>query len=303
MIDLCRVGHRFGAFCFGVPEGAYRDALVANREVIESIEIVVPWADAEYAVPELKALKEETRLDIVLTKIETSADKKAAGSSFSHFVAHGFRASEIEQIDEFLKNAPDAKETVDAYVFRISLDRSPWEDVQALHRLVSERNTTAIANIRLASENPAEYITDDRKLANQVAEAVMAGYAYEDVSVFIDTFMDLDRGYFPRHGLFDRRFNPRPASFVFKYLQSTILGVGANVKLGARHEAAGGSVCAFEMAGRDGWLLLPGGGSMSIGDTGVPRPVTVIDLLTGVVGPESDVAGDGITGPALLISD
>ena len=57
------------------------------------------------------------------------------------------------------------------------------------------------------------------------------------------------------------------------------------------------------MAGRDGWLLLPGGGPMSIGDTGVPRPVTVIDLLTGVLGPESDLAADGITGPALLISD
>jgi len=38
------------------------------------------------------------------------------------------------------------------------------------------------------------------------------------VEVFLDTFMDLDRGYFPRHGLFDRRFNPRPASFVFRHL-------------------------------------------------------------------------------------
>ena len=303
MIALSRIGNRFGAFCFGVPEGAYRDALVTNREVIESIEIVVPWADSEYAVPELKALKEETRLDIVLTKIETSADKKAAGSRFSHFVAHGFRVSEMDQIDGFLEKAPEAKQTVDAYVFRISLDRSPWEDVQELHRLMSERNTKAIVNIRLASENPAEYITDDLKLANQVAEAVLVGYAYDDVSVFIDTFMDLDRGYFPRHGLFDRRFNPRPASFVFKYLQSTILGVGADVKLGERYKAAGGSVCAFEMAGRDGWLLLPGDGPMSIGDTGVPRPVTVIDLLTGVLGPESDLAADGITGPALLISD
>jgi hypothetical protein len=219
-------------------------------------------------------------------------------------VAHGFRGSEIGQIDDFLKADQQAAETVDAYVFRIALDRSPWQDIQELHRLASARGFKAAANIRLASENPAEYVTDDRRLADQVAEAVLAGYAYDDVEVYIDTFMDLDRGYFPRHGLFDRRFNPRPASFVFKHLQSLILAEGGAVSLGERREVAGGAVCACEIGGRPAWLMLPDAGRMNIGDSGAPRPVTVLDLVTGAIGPESDVvAGGGIDAPALLIGD
>ncbi|HAA93382.1 MAG TPA: hypothetical protein DCE33_13115, partial [Rhodospirillaceae bacterium] len=66
MIALGAIGHRFGAFCFGVPEGPQRAALVANREAVESLEVVLPWTDAPQAVPGLKSLKEETGLDIIL---------------------------------------------------------------------------------------------------------------------------------------------------------------------------------------------------------------------------------------------
>ena len=64
-----------------------------------------------------------------------------------------------------------------------------------------------------------------------------------------------------------------------------------------------GALPAFELAGRDGWLLLPDTGAMAMSGIDVPRPVTVIDLLTGIVGPESDVARNEIKGPALLISN
>jgi predicted phosphodiesterase len=304
---LCQLGHQFDVFSFGVPEGDFRDAFLANQALVNSIEIIVPWGDAIKTLPALQDLKNAADVPVILTKIETSADNKAAGSKFSHFVAHGFRRSEIEQIDEFTKSAGTAGTAVDGlidgYVFRIALDRSPWEDVQELHRLAKARGFKAIANIRLASENPAEYVTDDRILANQIAEAVLAGYAFDDVEVFIDTFMDLDRGYFPRHGLVDRRFNPRPASFVFKYLQSLLLQNGPKVTLGARREAAGGSVCEFEIGAKTGYLLLPSAATMDIGAAGVPRPVTAFNLLSGVCGSESDVVGDGAEGPTLLLAD
>jgi hypothetical protein len=37
-----------------------------------------------------------------------------------------------------------------------------------------------------------------------------------NTSVFIDTFIDCDIGYYPRIGLLDRRFNPRPAFYALK---------------------------------------------------------------------------------------
>jgi hypothetical protein len=33
------------------------------------------------------------------------------------------------------------------------------------------------------------------------------------VAVFLDGFMDHDRSYYPRHGLIDRRYNPRRALY------------------------------------------------------------------------------------------
>ena len=96
--------------------------------------------------------------------------------------------------------------------------------------------------------------------------------------------------------------DPRPASFVFKHLQSLILEKGAAVTLGARREAAGGSVCECTIGGEAAWLLLPGAGTMDVGESGIPRPVTVLDLVTGAIGPESDIAEGGLSGPALLLA-
>ena len=40
----------------------------------------------------------------------------------------------------------------------------------------------------------------------------------------LDTFMDIDRGYFARHGLVDRRNNPRPAATVLRRLSERLRG-------------------------------------------------------------------------------
>ncbi|HAT36384.1 MAG TPA: hypothetical protein DCS82_11750 [Rhodospirillaceae bacterium] len=72
--------------------------------------------------------------------------------------------------------------------------------------------------------------------------------------------------------------------------------------MGTRREAAGGSVCECTIGGAEAWLLLPGIGAMDVGGAGVPRPVTVLDLESGAIGPESDIAPDGLVGPAILIS-
>jgi hypothetical protein len=44
-------------------------------------------------------------------------------------------------------------------------------------------------------------------------EAVRAARRHPGAAIFLDTFMDHDRGYYPRHGLIDRRFDPRPALY------------------------------------------------------------------------------------------
>tara|TARA_B110000008_G_C16640129_1_gene432276 strand:+ start:150 stop:581 length:432 start_codon:yes stop_codon:yes gene_type:complete len=59
---------------------------------------------------------------------------------------------------------------------------------------------------------------DDEWVAGRLAEAVAATAAFEDIYVFVDTFADVDRGYYRWHGVVDRFYNPRLGFAVVRHL-------------------------------------------------------------------------------------
>jgi hypothetical protein len=69
----------------------------------------------------------------------------------------------------------------------------------------------AVLNVELPRAGENEPFTDDIAVADLVAAAVSASAENPEVVVFLDGFVDRDRGYYPHHGLIDRRYNPRPA--------------------------------------------------------------------------------------------
>lgn len=239
MQALAGMGHEFTVFVFGMPDGAVLEALADHRDLVARFETVIPWADAPAVIAPLAALRARTGLPVQLSKMETSAEKKTEGSKFAHFVSYGFRTAETALVDAFLVRQ-GAREAVDAFVFRSGLDGRAWDDVAAVRRWSAAAGTGAVVNVRLASDNPAQYAADDAAVADRVAEALAAAHGNAPVEVFLDTFMDLDRGYFPRHGLFDRRFNPRPASFVYRHLQGILGVVAGEVRCGEARDCGGG---------------------------------------------------------------
>jgi len=62
-------------------------------------------------------------------------------------------------------------------------------------------------------DDPSAHIGDDAAIARRVEATARAAAGHPDVRVFLDTFMDVDRGYYTRNGLIDRRCHPRPASW------------------------------------------------------------------------------------------
>jgi hypothetical protein len=66
--------------------------------------------------------------------------------------------------------------------------------------------------------------TDDQKIANVVGETLISSLAANQIEVVLDTLIDHDRGYFPRHGIIDRRYNPRLAYHVFRHLHRAVSG-------------------------------------------------------------------------------
>ncbi|MEQ8195154.1 MAG: metallophosphoesterase family protein, partial [Rhodospirillales bacterium] len=271
---LKRIGHQITVFAFEPPAGAAREALVNHRHLVDALEVVIQWRKKARFLPALSRIKQETGLPVYLAKIETSADKKRAGSRFSHFVSYGFRASEIRDVDDFLA-LDNARKAADGFIFRVGLDTSPWDEILMIGSLSALRQVKSVVNIRLASENPAAMNDDDRLNANQLSEAMAIAFGCKSLDVFLDTFVDLDRGYFPRRGLFDRRFNPRKTGFIFQHLNSFMAGLDDPVELKERYANEAGNVCVFTVADRECYLLLP----KAPGGTGLLQSVDPSSLL------------------------
>ena len=94
---------------------------------------------------------------------------------------------------------------------------SPWDEPAAsLKEIEQHRVTAKLINLQLPRVDEGVPFDDDQKLAAFIVDAYKASQMMANTTVFIDTFVESDRGYYPRIGLVDRRFNPRPAFYALK---------------------------------------------------------------------------------------
>ncbi len=253
---LKRVGHRFTVFTYDVPEGDRRELLLGARHLVDAWEVVIPWRDMDGRIAGMREIKEASGIPVFLSKLRTDDDSKFDGHRFNHFINHGLVLAERESVETFLSRA-DHRAAVDGLVFRVTRDRQPWPAIGEARALSRDLEVQAVLHIRMASASPAEDFNDDLANANRVAEAACAALALNDTEVFLDTFLDVDRGYFARTGLLDRRCNPRMAAHVVRHLH------GAFATLPPGLEAAGGTAdsaarfCALRGPGLDVHLVLP----------------------------------------------
>jgi len=244
MEALMELGHLFNVFSLGVPSETELDILRSRRNLVSQFEVVLPLDDYEDNVRDLITLQEKVAIPIFISRIASSAEREHVGSKFTHYVSCGFRMPHTQEIETFLRLG--VKEAVEGFVFEVGADESPWLAIQAIGDYASRKGFRAMANVRLASENPAEYLADDIRVSNRVAEAMVSASAKANVDVFLDTFMDVDRGYFPRVGLYDRRCNRRPSSYVFANMQAALNRLGPGISLEECKKVQGGNVCSFQ---------------------------------------------------------
>jgi hypothetical protein len=131
--------------------------------------------------------------------------------------------------------------------------------------------------------------------ANLIAEALFASYALAGgggppPDAFIDTFVDIDRGYFIRTGLVDRRYNPRLAGRVVRHLYAALAEPTAWSR-SSLEETPSARVCVLERPGCLLALVLPDGSArldgLAAGEClgAADGPGRRIDLATGDIGP------------------
>jgi len=251
--EMRDLGYRYGFFTVDTPPDATKEAIEEHHEIVDFLEVILPWETASATVPQASLLREELSVPIYVANMESSVHRERRGPKYSHYVSHGFRIQDTACLDAVLP----ARGAVDGFVFQVGQRDDPWPSIKMIDDYAMRMGITALVNVRLASENPAEYLCDENHVANRAAESLIAALALPRVKVFLDTFMDLDRGYFPRIGLYDRRLNPRKGSYVARHLMGALNTRGSDIELDAVRRKDGWRICTFHAQEHEYDLLLP----------------------------------------------
>jgi 3',5'-cyclic AMP phosphodiesterase CpdA len=223
---LRRLGHCYTAYVFGLPAEELAAALQDNVGLIDALEVVVPWDRAPALLRPLAELRARSGIRIWLSKLRRHEDAKFDGSHYNHFINHGFVPAEQEQLRQFLEQA-EVRSAIDGFVARVARGQCAWGELQAWQELAARFDIRMAAHVRLAADNPAERVDDDLAIANRVAQALLAASFCCRLEVSLDSFCDVDRNYFPHHGLVDRRYDPRLAAHVVASMHMLLLESGA----------------------------------------------------------------------------
>jgi 3',5'-cyclic AMP phosphodiesterase CpdA len=210
IVDYQTAGITFQYFCLGVPRGDELELLASNRGLVRQLELVSGSNDLADLGGKLGALSALAGPPIIIGKSHSSKHEARQGSKFSHSVSYGFKWEDREQVLTALRGL-EGHHHVSGLTFQLNLTDDLAAGLKDADAFAAANDIQVSVNVRLADTNPAIANFDDDAIAERVLAAAELAGGLENVEVQLDTFVDVDRGYNPRHGLLDRRYNFRKA--------------------------------------------------------------------------------------------
>ncbi len=107
-------------------------------------------------------------------------------------------------------------------MFWLDVDGAFLKKIEAVARLAKEQEIEAHVIARLTGANPAEWQDDERLTATGSIIAQLAAVMAPNVRIYLDAFLDVDRGYYRRAGLIDKQCNPRAGWHAMRALLSEL---------------------------------------------------------------------------------
>ena len=222
MRHMARVGHRYVVTVVGTPNEALVEAAAHDTGVF-AYEANLPLERFEDRRGALRELRERSGASIFFAKILTDREARISGRTFTHFVKSGFTVDEADRHRALIAEAVGRGE-IDGITVRLELGESLPDAAQRLREFTAQTGARVLVSLKLIGPGVATARTDDRETAARAAQAMVLSRCDPDILYVFDTFMDVDRGYYPRSAFIDRRFNPRPAAGVFTALASLFPG-------------------------------------------------------------------------------
>ena len=240
---MARIGHRYVVTVIGPPresliEAAGTDAGVFAYEANMTLERFERGAEG------LRRARETSGAEVFFAKILSDQEARISGRTFTHFVKSGFTVAELARHRDLIAGAVD-RGVVDGITVRLAVDEPLPCAARRIREFSKQTGARALVSLKLSGPSVATARTNDRETAARAAQAMVLSRCGSDILYVFDTFMDVDRGYYPRNAFIDRRFNPRPAAGVFTALASLFPGWEPFMPI----DGASDEVVDFEHAG------------------------------------------------------
>ena len=214
--ELIGLGHKFTVVMFGMPNEDRCAALASHGSGIKAIEVVALFSEWQGLIEPLAKLRELSDFEIYLNPVRPEVQGWT-----SH---HGLHTDLAEEIDWVL-GLPDMNRAVDGFVFGVRQDVRPYDGFEAARGSLGDTDYQIILHVPCVGFDGTSAPTDDASRMHEltrVAEAALLARVNPDVSVIVDNFVKLDRGYFNCRGLVDRLYNPQDGSRVLSSLDSLL---------------------------------------------------------------------------------
>ena len=218
---MARLGHRYVVTVIGTPRDTLIEAAAGAGVLAYEVNMTLERFERRRDV--LRSVRERSGAMVFLAKILTDREAHFDGTTFSHFVKSGFTVEEAERHRALIADAVERGE-IDGVTVRVEIGESLPAAACRLRAFGAETGCQVLASLKLHGAGVAAARTDDRETAARAAQTLVLSRCGSGVRYVFDTFMDVDRGYYPRHAFIDRRFNPRPAAGVFTTLASLFPG-------------------------------------------------------------------------------
>ena len=272
---MARIGHRYVVTVIGTPRDSLIEAAGADAGVF-AWEANMTLERFERDAGGLRRARETSGAEIFFAKILSDQEARISGRTFTHFVKSGFTVDELARHRDLIAGAVERGE-IDGVTVRLEFGEPLPAAARRMRAFSAETGARILASLKLAGPGVATARTGDRETAARAAQAMVLSRCGSDVLYVFDTFMDVDRGYYPRDAFIDRRFNPRPAAGVFTALASLFPGREPFTPIDGESD----EVMDFEHAGgRYRLVCAPGDGALAAFET-LAQDSCVHDLGTG----------------------
>ena len=300
---LAEHGFAYTLFSFGAPDTRTRRLIEDNGDLLSAWEAGFDSDAADRDLPEIAATAAAAGVPLYLSRLRSHDELRAEAGRYFHVVNHGFDIADRDRIEALLAQ-PNLAGILAGIVFRLPAEAPVCETLAAIDKLAAGLGLRASVHLRTAGLDPSQAERNDLRIASRMAEALFTAGTLGRVRVFADTLVDHDRGYFVRHGAYDRLCNPRLAAQVVRYLNAVLAQYPDcfGGRAAAEAEGHGGRCLASEGPRGSVRVFLPGDGSeyslaRAFPSTAKSTGTTFVELASGLkresvaAGPVAAVSG------------